>query len=423
MPKKSAKSTVIAALADFIAWHKPRAIITLIGNDLKQADSRVGHYLRENIKLGDKKGYPDDGGVDQETRRRTKIKPSGYTIRYPNGSIVEMVPIDPRGEAGGNDDLIVASELWGWKYKSHEDMWTEKTISPNRFGYAQRWVDTYAGFEGESPILEPMYKSLVQPQNRLDPDFEMYALGAMFGTWVTKPLFPWQTPEYYASEEAQLAPEQFRRIHRNSWESSVEAFDKGDYWAACYDPDLPPVGRYEEIVVAMDAGTDDDNFGIVAVSRDRRKGAQDGACILRYARAWDPQNRDDWAVTDTEHFSFDGPKEELRRLCKNYNVVQVCFDPWQLKDTADQLEKEGVGWFAEFSQGGERTEADKMLYDSMRERKIAHNNNPALNAHIANANRKSTGEKMRIVKRTEDLKIDLAVCLSMAVARAREILP
>ena len=35
-----------------------------------------------------------------------------YKTSLPNNTIIEAIPIDPAGEAGGNDDLIIFSELW-----------------------------------------------------------------------------------------------------------------------------------------------------------------------------------------------------------------------------------------------------------------------------------------------------------------------
>jgi phage terminase large subunit-like protein len=103
-PKKSAKSTVVAAVADYIASATNNARVRLTGNDQRQADSRVGMYMRENVKLGARAGSVQ--------RQQTKVSTSGYNLRYPNGSVIEMVPIDPSGEAGGNDDMVVCSELW-----------------------------------------------------------------------------------------------------------------------------------------------------------------------------------------------------------------------------------------------------------------------------------------------------------------------
>lgn len=114
-PKKSAKSSIVAAAADYNCLFKAKSSWKLIGNDLKQADSRVGHYMRENIKIGQSKGYGNDPGAIalQNIRKATKISVSNYKIVYPNRSIVEMIPIDAAGEAGGNDDGTVYSELWG----------------------------------------------------------------------------------------------------------------------------------------------------------------------------------------------------------------------------------------------------------------------------------------------------------------------
>src|SRR5574338_524011 len=215
-PKKSAKSCVIAAVADYIAEHTPNASIKLVANDLRQADSRVGFYIRESIRLGQKQGK----------RQGIKVTPSGYRIDYPSGARIEMVPIDPSGEAGGNDDLIIYSELWGWKSKAHQRMWSEMTLSPNKFGNSQRWVDTYAGFEGESPILEHLYDVGVRQGERLWPEWEVYENPAakLLAVWVTKPLFPWQTADYYTEQARTLTPNEFRRMHQNQWVSSQEAF-------------------------------------------------------------------------------------------------------------------------------------------------------------------------------------------------------
>ena len=46
---------------------------------------------------------------------------------------------------------------------------------------------------------------------------------------------------------------------------------------------------------------------------------------------------------------------------------------------------------------------------------------PDLTEHILNANAQTEGDKLRIVKRSESGKIDLAVCLSMCVYEARKM--
>jgi phage terminase large subunit-like protein len=83
-----------------------------------------------------------------------------------------------------------------------------------------------------------------------------------------------------------------------------------------------------------------------------------------------------------------------------------------------RLRRDGVGLFRAFNQGGDRLVADKRLYDSIRDRRIVHQHEPVLAEHIANANQKNEGDRLRIVKRNTGGKIDAVVALSMAVDRA-----
>lgn len=431
-PKKSAKSTIIAAVADYVACRKDRASIMLIANDRRQADSRVGYYMRENIKIGARRGYPDDpGNRMQRFRQQTVITNRGYEIVYPNGSRVEMLPIDPEGEAGGNDDLIVFSELWGWKHDSHQRMFAEMTLSPTKFGQSQRWIDTYAGYRGASPILERLYEQAVVDGQQLDVpgNPQCYAAGGLFATWVTRPTLPWQTPEYYAAEREALPPEQFLRMHRNQWIESVDAFVPSEWWDACADSGIQPLDPYDEMVIALDAGVSSDCFAMVAVSRDRRfndySGGDDSTpdhLVRRYARAWTPPRGGKLKFSGYP----ESPLAELRRLCAKYNVVQVTYDPWQLEHFASEFRDEWTNDVVPFTQNTERAVADKRLYDMIRTKRFHHaGERDELRTHILNADKDVSGDerRLRIVKRDDTKKIDLAVALSMACQRAVEQIP
>lgn len=407
-PKKSAKSSIIAAVIHLKAASRPNAQIALMGHDQRQASSRIGFYLKRAILLGQKYNIPSCVHVEVP-------KLDSGTIRYPNGSLVEMLAVDPRGEAGGNHDDLVYSELWAWKHEAHQLMWAEMTISPTKYGYAQQWIDTYAGFVGDSPILEPLYEYGVNGGTRIWDDLEVYEHGDQLTVWVTEPLMDWQTKAYYASEEATLTPEQFLRLHRNQWVSSSAAFIPYEWWEACRDTQLPPLRPYDETVVAIDASTHDDGFAVVMVSRDPRQSDQPNRLILRDYRVWYP--------ADYAHFDYEEPKAYLRHLAQHHNVVQFAFDPYQMKEVADTLHKEGLGSFKPFNQGQERAVADKMLYDTLRTRGLTHHTRQDFNEHIQNANRRDDDrDMMRIVKRNQNQKIDLVVALSMACKRARDVL-
>lgn len=396
--KKSAKSSIAAAVALYRGFANEWGSVKIVANDLKQADSRVAYYLRRAVTLN--------------PAMKSTVKQINYKTTLPNHTIIEAVPVDPGGEAGGNDDLIIFSELWAARNKAVQQMWTEMTLSPNKFGYSQRWVETYAGYTGESPLLEQLYEQGIRGQ-RLDlsfadeagyhdlTDLEIYAAGGMLCFWNTRPRCPWQTEEYYASEAVTILPDEFQRIHRNQWVSSTAKFVPDEWWEVCAGT-LPAFSQNEPMILALDAGISDDCFGIVGVSRN----------YVRYSQKWTPpvNGKIDFQGTVDEP----GPEREVERLCKTYNIKEVRYDPHQLHDMATRLANKLRVPFVEFSQGEDRLRSDKQLYDKIRDKRIIHNGDPDLTEHISNANAKKENEKLRIVKRTEKLKIDLAVALSMA---------
>lgn len=413
--KKSAKSTIAAAVALYVAHLREWGSIKIIANDLKQADSRVAYYLRRAIELNPRM-------VDTVKQVRYKTTIQG------NNSTIEAIPVDPGGEAGGNDDLLVFSEMWAAKHKAMEQFWTEMTISPTKFGYSQRWVETYAGNSGEARMLEQLYQQGVKDGRKLDlsytdkdgqhhnlKDLEVYANGPLLCLWNTKPRCPWQTAEYYASEAAVLTPNEFNRVHRNQWTSSVDTFVPLEWWSSC-QANIPQLDARQTIVLAMDAGVSDDSFALCGV----RKWGEDGVDVV-YSRRWLPPEGGKISFTNPDNPNDpETPEGEIRRLCDQYNVVMVAYDPYQLEDMANRLGREGVAWFYAFSQGSARLTADSGLRTLIREKRLRHGGDAALTEHVQNAGAKTDSEdsKIRIVKRAAHLKVDLCVALSMASDRA-----
>ena len=405
--KKSIKSCIAAAVILFQALHTLYFSAKVVANDQKQADSRVFGFITRAIDL-------NPAIAAQATYKN-------HLVTIPAiHSTIEAIPVDPKGEAGGNDDLIEWTELHAATSKAAIDLWTEMTLSPTKYGYSQRWCDTYAGHSGEAPILEPLYDKIVKNGKRLDlgvPGLDVFANKRQFALWNKTPRLPWQTPAYYASEADTLLPNEFDRVHKNEWTSSMSVFIPGEWWTACRG-DIPPFGKYREIVIGIDAAVSGDCFGIVGLSRSGDK------VELRYARKWTPPPGGKITysnVEDPDDVTY--PEGELRRLAREYNVIAFGYDPYQLHHLCTSLENDNVGYFRAFSQGADRLKADKQLYDVIRDRRFVHDGSPDLTEHIQNANAKTEGDKLRIVKRSDSLKIDLAVCASMATDLAYELLP
>jgi len=407
--KKSAKSTIAAAVVLWRAFNKPRGKFRIVANDQKQAMSRVFGFIVVCLQLNRQLG--------------AQASVNKLTITLDNGSVIEAVAIDPKGEAGGADDMVEFTELHAATSKAALQMWAETTISPLKHGYAQRWVDTYAGHTGESPILEPLFQTIVNKDNRycnseISDDVEVYRLGRAFCLWNKTPRLAWQSPEYYASETTVLAPAEFSRMHGNEWVSSVQQFVPIEWWDACRTNELP-VNRHNEVVIALDAAVDNDCFATVALSRHGDKRA------LQYCRKWTPPKNG--KLEFKNHANKDDieyPMGELRRLCKLFNVICITYDPYQLESFASECRSDGLGLMEPFLQGQPRLIADKQCYDFIRDRMFIHRGEPDIREHIMNAN--STAEDkdtLRIIKRSQALKIDLAVALSMANDAAGVYLP
>lgn len=401
--KKSAKSSIAAARALYAATHTEWGSIKIIANDLKQADSRVAFYLRRAIELNP----------------NLSAKQVNYKTSFANHSIIEAIPIDPKGEAGGNDDLIVFSELWAAQHKAIQQMWTEATLSPTKFGQSQRWVETYAGFDGESPILERLYQRGIKGE-RLDLSYddhdlsglEIYREGGMLMLWNTTPRLPWQTPAYYAEEEAVLLPNEFQRVHRNQWVGSTSKFVEKLWWDACLEQ-LPSLANNEPAILSLDAATGGEStapadcFAAVLVTRHP---SRNDTVAVRYCGIWQAQVG--------KLLDYEPIEAELRRLIADFSIVEIAYDKHELHDMMQRFRREGIANAQAFNQADARLVADKQLRDLIIGKRISHDGNPLLAQHIDNANASNHGKDgIRLVKRTQAKKIDAAVALSMAAAR------
>ena len=411
--KKSIKSTLAAAVNLYRATFTEFGEFYVVANDLKQANSRVSEYIRRCVQLNPK--------------MQKKYQIQGYRVTTPSGSFIEAVPIDPSGEAGSNADQVTFSELWGSNEDAKRRMWSEMTIPPAKYGKAFRWIESYAGYVKESELLYSLYDLGVRQGQLLWPDrlynvtdgsptvLELYVNreAGMLCLWNTQPRCPWQTKEYYSAEAQILLPNEFARIHRNQWVSSTENFVPIEWWYACKHTaeDWPVLDfKKQNMIIVLDAGVSSDNFGLLMGCRHP---ASPNDVLIVYSQKWVPDQGKKIDFQGTEENP--GPEKVLRKLIKDYRVIEVAYDEFQLHDMATRLTSEGLAWFHQFSQTGDRLIADSQYRRMIMDRRIWHRGEPDLEDHMRNADAKVDSEdrKIRIVKRSEKLKIDLTICGSM----------
>lgn len=404
--KKSAKTTIGGCVGRWQAERCPNGEVYIVGNDLKQADSRMSQVIRESIRL------------DDELSKTVKLSESTYKIKLPNGCRIESLPVDPTGEAGMNPDAILWTEAWGAKEKKHKLMWTEAAPSPTKQRESFIFVESYAGHTGESEILENLYQYIVKDGEELllldeygNPVPGVYVNGRSIAYWNTEAYLPWQTPEYYASERARLTPNEYARIHENAWVTSTEAFVDAIWWDGCKEP-LPPIDERTPQLLVIDAGVSSDCFGVLAITKHGERYA------YRNPVAFVPPRGGKLDFTGAG-----SPDEYIRDYIKRWNVLELIYDPYQLHSLMTGYRQNRIVRVYEFNQGTDRLLADKSLRDAIMDKTVMHDGDDTLRSHVLNANAKTEGNdsKLRLVKRADSLKIDLAVCASMGLHRARQV--
>jgi phage terminase large subunit-like protein len=416
-PKKSGKSAVTSAVILYMAYHTPYSYCVCAANDQKQGNDRLYGPIKTCIELHNAYGGLFKG-----------VKPKITEVTLANGTKIEAVPTDAAGEAGSQPLIVAMSEIWGFTTTKKKEFYTEMTIPATLYGKAIRWIETYAGFTDESEILQNVYEQgmagvghpdFEDLQGREGPVVRINDAAKLFMYWDTESRMVWQTDEYYRQEAAMLPPEQFERIHHNKWVNPVGTFIQPEWWEACKDHSIPVLNnKNAPVVVGIDMAVTGDCAALVAVSRHPYHPAT--AVAIRAVRIINP--KDVGGVIDQELQIRPIIEEWFNR----FNVVCWTYDPREMSKLAQDMQREGFGWFKVFAQQNPRAIADKALYDMVINRQISWGENTLgdvghagltgdnLYMHITKAGANLTGDKMRLEKLANKLKIDGAVATSQA---------
>ena len=406
-PKKSGKTTVNAIILAYWAFNieSPNELI-VCANKKEQAISRA---------FKDLKGFIRRNPVLQSEIISDPV--SQITLK--NGTTITAIPVDFSGEAGANQGLVTHDELWGLTTERERRLYDELTPVPTRLN-SIRFITTYSGFEGESQLLEDLYHQVFDPQHNvkegidrpLGEDFPAYAKGDLFLYWDHEPRMPWQTPEYYKSQKAQLRTNTYLRLHENRWVSSEVGLFNMEKWDACVDPNHRPPLPDKDIClfVGVDASVKKDRSAVVTVYK------KDGKVLLGPKRFWQPTSKDPMDLEETM-------EAYLLELYRDYTLLSVRYDPFQFHRSATTLAKNGLP-MEEFPQtGGNLTEMGQNLYDLVEYGNIVLYPCKDLRYEATCAIAKETGRGLMIRKEKSTQKIDEIVALAMAALQGVKASP
>ncbi len=406
-PKKSGKTEINSDVMGYWAYNvePPNEIIT-VANKRDQAISRGFRRLKQIIQ--------SDPVLLNEVLTIT-----GNQIILRNGSSILAIPNDFAGEAGSNHGLTLWDELWGFTSERDRRLYEELTPVPTRKN-SIRLITTYAGFEGESELLEELYHEIFTEEGDvregvrrpLGEDLPCYAKGQLFVYWDHEHRMPWQIPEYYESQKTQLRFNTYLRLHENRWVSSESSMFDMDKWDACVHPEhSPPLpDKSIHLYVGVDASVKKDRSAVVSVYRDN------GKVKLGPKRFWQPTAEEPMDLEETM-------EKYLRELHRGYSLQSVFYDPYQFHRSATTLKKKGLP-MTEYPQTiGNLTECGQAIYDLVEYGNIVLYSCKDMRFEATCAIGKETGRGIRIVKEKSTQKIDEIVALAMAVSGIVKVNP
>jgi phage terminase large subunit-like protein len=292
-------------------------------NDIEQAQGRVFQAISRIVEAS-------------PILKRDATLTANKILFRSTGSTITAIASDYAGAAGANPSITCFDELWAYTSERSHRLWDELVPPPTR-KIACRLTVTYAGFEGESNLLESLHKRGLQGKE-VEPD--LYAAGGLLMFWTNLFTAPWQTDAWREQMAQQLRPNAYLRMIENRWVSSDSTFVDMEWWDACVDTDATPLvsDTSLSVWVGVDASVKRDSTAIVAVTWDEE--LKKARLIMH--RVFQP--------TASEPLDFEVTIEAtLTELQKRFQVREVRYDPYQMQAVAQRLLRSGVP-MVEFNQ-------------------------------------------------------------------------
>jgi hypothetical protein len=321
------------------------------------------------------------------------------------GATITAIASDFAGAAGGNPTITVFDELWGYTSERSRRLWDEMVPPPTR-KIACRLTVTYAGFEGESELLEGLYRRGLLGE-QLAPD--LYAAGGLLMFWTHDFVAPWQTEEWREQMREQHRPNAYLRQIENRWVTSESPFIDMDWFDECVDPAATPLISHQELPVwvGVDASTKRDSTAVAACTWDDRT----QKVRLVFHRIFQPSL--------TEPLDFEATIEAtVLELARRFRLIEVRYDPYQMQSTAQRLQARHVP-MVEFAQTqANLTEASTNLFELVKGRNFVAYPDAAVRLAVQRSIAVETSRGWRIAKEKASHKIDVVVALAQAALGA-----
>lgn len=396
-PKKSGKTATAAIVAIYviIVLGGPFAEGYCLANDLEQSQSRVFQAIRRIIEAS-----PLLRGAVEMTANKITFTSTGSTI--------QAIASEYAGAAGSNPTMIVFDELWGYISERSQRLWDEMVGGVPTRKVSVRLTVTYAGYSGESKLLENLYNQALKGKEISPRLFEQPGLLAF---WSHQPVAPWQTQQWLDQMRKSLRPNAYLRMIENQFVTSESSFVDMADWDRCVDVTANPLlsGPRLPVWVGVDASVKRDSSAIVTCAFDTTI----SKVILIDHKIFQP--------SPTDPLDFESTIEaHLLALSKRFSVREIRYDPYQMISSAQRLVRQGLPMI-EFAQSVPNlTEASTSLYESIKARGIVAYPDSNIRLAMSRAVAVEGPRGWKISKEKVSHKIDVIVALAMACLAARQ---
>jgi len=327
------------------------------------------------------------------------------TIRFPAfNATIKAIPSDAGSAAGTNAVCVGLDELWGYTSENARRLWDEMTPPPTR-KIACRVTVTYAGYTGESVLLEELFR---RGKHQLLIGDELYAGDGLLMAWHTKPIAPWQD-EAWATKMRRERASEFQRQFLNEFASSSSQFVNMAAWDRCVDPNATPLpsAPHLPVFIGVDAGLKRDASAVVVTFYD------ESAKVVRlvYHRVFVPE--------PDRPIDFEKTIEAtLLELNKKYYIKKIVFDPWQMQAMAQRLTRAGLP-IEEFPQSSPRlSQAAQNLFDLIESQSIVLYPDDDMRLAVSRCVAQESSRGWKISKDKQSHHIDVVIALMMSAQAA-----
>lgn len=425
VPRKNGKSTMCAALALYsllVGAGAPEILLAAASD--KQAgrmfDTCVA-FIRGNEQLSNAVHLREHVG---EISRIDTI-----------GKILRMSS-NPSTLHGYNPSLVICDELHAWTTPSHRKAWAALTTGGGAREQTQVVTITTAGSaedraDGILGQLIDQNEEHGQIQNggalrvsrNGDAGVIVFNYSAptrdrydVINLKMANPA-SWITEDYLERQalNPELSAHEVLQLHGCVWATGTKAWLPDGAWGLCADVEREvPDGA--SITLGFDGSYNNDSTALVGCLIDE-------APHLFVLGVWErPQHARDWVV----------PRHEVdmrvREVLELYDVVELACDPpgWhrEIEEWAEDFGSPPV-LLMESNKRGVMGEMCSRAYTAIVNKKLTHDGNERLAAHVTNARVKETADGAYITKedRHSPRKIDLAVAAVLAHGRATLVTP